>query len=284
MITSLNGSFSGLIAYRDNTTEPFRGTFDSRFQEFDPLGVSAAIDALSNTDVVNDVTALIPLSGSFVGVNPGTVVAVRSSSTLNLTIDGEGYFNIVDTNSGVTYYTRNLNMQISGGSTLAFNNYEVQPMITLPPGTINFFVEANGMVSVVTLSDPNNPILVGQIQTSTFNTPPIDIGNGIFAEGASSPITGVPGDPGFGSLIQGFIEEVNPARSDISDVVLRMDATITRDNGIPLSFAVVYEFGEARLVGSEEVIELLRSDTQGFVTKFNTMLQNATGDPNLSVQ
>lgn len=284
MITSLNGSFSGLIAYRNNTTTPFRGTFDSRFQEWDPQGLSAAVDALSNVDVAQDVTALIPIAGSFVGIPPGTVVAVQSSNTFTLTIDGDGYFNLVDPGTGNPYYARNITMQVGGGSVLAFGDYEVQPTISLPSDTLQFFVASDGIISVTTVSDPATPMLVGQIQISTFATPPTHIGNGIYEEGASPPIMGNPGDPGFGELKQSFVETINTARADISDVVMRIDATITRDNGVSLSFAVVYEFGDARLVGSDEAIELLRADTQGFLTKFNSMLQNATGDLNLSVQ
>ena len=283
MITSLNGSFSGLIAYRDNSIMPFRGTFDSRFQEFDQFGLSAAIDALSNTDVATDVTAYLPLAGSFVGIPPGTVVAVQSSNTFTLTIDGDGYFQIVNPNDGVTYYTRNILMTVSAGSTMGFGIYEVQPTITLPPGTTNFFIADNGLVSITIGSDPTQ-ILVGQIQTATFTTPPIDIGNGIFMEGASSPIVGVPGDPGFGTLIQGFVEQVNTAREDVSEVVLRIDATFTQDNGPEGTFAIVYEAGNARLIGSEATINALRADTQGYLSKFNTILQNASGDPNLTVQ
>lgn len=283
MITSLNGSFSGLIAYRDNSVKPFRGTFDSRFQEFDQFGLSAAIDALSNTDVASDVTALLPLGGSFVGIPPGAVIAVHSTNTFTLTIDGDGYFQIVNPNDGVTYYTRNILMTVSVGSTMGFGIYEVQPAITVPPGTSQFFITDNGMVSVTLGADPTQ-ILVGQLQIATFATPPVDIGNGILAEGASSPVVGVPGDPGFGILKQGFVERINTAREDISEVVLRIDATFTQDNGPEGTFAIVYEAGSARLIGSETTINALRADTQGYLTKFNTILQNASGDPNLAVQ
>lgn len=284
MITSLSGSFSGLIAYRDNSNKPFRGTFDSRFQEFDQFGLSAAIDALSDVNVAHDVTTYLPLAGSFVGIPSGSVVAVHSSNTFTLTIDGEGYFQILNPDDGVVYYTRNLLMTVGAGDIFSFGNYQIQPMITLPPGTAQFFIGGDGLVSITLDSDPNNLILVGQIQTATFTSAPTSIGNGVFTEGSSSPIIGTPGDPGFGLLKQSFVEQVNTARGDIANVVLRIDATFTRDNGPQGTFAIVYESGHARLIGSLADISVLRTDNQGYLAKFNTILQNATGDDNLEVQ
>lgn len=282
MITSLSGSFSGIIAYRDNTSKPFRGTFDSRFQEFDPQGLSAAIDALSNVDVVDDVTPLIPITGSFVGVPPGTTVAVKSQDILNLTVDGPGFYILNDPDTGVNVYARNVLMRLTPGDFLQFGKYSLQPQVTLPPGTSNIFVGVDGIVSVVIAPDPSL-IQIGQIQLASFTTPPTDIGGGIFEEGASPPIYQIPGDPSVGFIKQGFTEQRNLARTDTSDVVLQVDGIITRDNGPKLAFAVIYEFGSAVLVGSEEAIQLIRTDSQGFLTQFNKMLQNATGDPNLAV-
>lgn len=283
MITSLSGSFSGLIAYRDNSNVPFRGTFDSRFQEFDRFGLSAAIDALSDQRVAQQITSFLPLTGSFVGVPPGATVAVRSADTINLTIDGEGFFILIDPNVGTPVYARNVSVMVGSGQVMSFGIYPLQPQITLPLDTSNFFITADGMVSVTIGSDPNL-ITVGQMQLSTFATPPIDIGGGLFVEGASPAIYDVPGNNGLGTVKQGFVEEVNHARGDIVEVVIRIDATFTSDNGPGDTFAVVYESGNARLIGSTAAINTLRADSQGFLARFNTILQNTTGDPNLAVQ
>lgn len=280
MITSLSGSFSGIIAYRNNTNTPFRGTFDSKSLEFDPFGQSGAVDALSNIDVASDVTAFIPLGGSFVGVPPGTMVPVQANF-LNVTLDGDGYFILNDPDSGITYYARNILMAITPGESLSFGKYTVQPQVTLPPNTINILVGADGMVSA--MLDDASTVIVGSIEVAIFETPPTDIGGGIFEEGASSPQNGTPGTPDFGSLVQGFTEERNPARSDISDVVLRVEAVITSDDSPEMTFAVIYEAGSARLIGSTEAIDSLRTSDH-FATMFNTMLQNATGDSNLRVE
>lgn len=281
MITSLSGSFSGLIAYRNNTTTPFHGTFDSRELEFDPFGQSGAVDALSDVNVAHDITSFIPLAGSFIGVPPGTVVPVQAQF-LNLTLDGDGFYILTDPNVGTNLYARNLLLTIGPGQALSHGPYPVVPSLTLPLDTINIFVAPDGMVSVTIGSDPN-PVIVGQFQLAAFATPPTDIGNGLFIEGASPPIQDVPGNPGYGTIKQGFVEERNNARSDIADVVIRIDAVITSTNNSELTFAVVYESGHARLIGSTDAINMLRTDDH-FATMFNNMLQNATGDNNLKVE
>lgn len=280
MITSLSGSFSGIIAYRNNTSTPFRGTFDSKSLEFDPFGQSGAVDALSNVDVANDVTAFLPLGGSFVGVPSGAVVPVQANF-LNVTLDGDGYFILNDPDSGVNFYARNILMALTPGQSLSFGKYILQPQITLPSNTVNILMGADGVVSV--MLDDGSTVTVGAIEVSIFNTPPTDLGGGIFEEGASPPQNGAPGTPGYGTLVQGFVEERNPARNDISDVVLRVEAVITSDDHPEMTFAVVYEAGSARLIGSTEAINSLRTDDH-FASMFNTMLQNATGDSNLRVE
>lgn len=281
MITSLSGSFTGLIAYRNNTTTPFRGTFDSRSLEFDPFGHSGAMDALSDVSVANDITAFIPLTGSFIGVPPGAVVPVQAQF-LNLTLDGGGYFIVIDPNAGTPLYTRNLLLTIGLGQALSFGPYPVQPSLTLPLDTTNIFVAPDGTVSVTIGVDPT-PMIIGQFQLADFATPPTDVGGGFFIEGASSPIQDVPGNNGYGTIKQGFLEERNNARGDVADVVIRIDAVITSTDNPELTFAVVYESGNARLIGSIEAIDMLRTDDH-FASMFNNMLQNATGDSNIRVE
>lgn len=63
----------------------------------------------------------------------------------------------------------------------------------------------------------------------------------------------------------------------VSDVVCNVNAKVSFSDGSHGEFAVVYEFGEARFVGSTEVQTLLAIDTTGALDAYNQMLTDAAG-------
>ncbi len=63
----------------------------------------------------------------------------------------------------------------------------------------------------------------------------------------------------------------------VSDITCNVNAKVSYDDGTHGEFAVVYEFGDARFVGDEQVHADLLADTQGFLVEFNKMLTDAAG-------
>jgi hypothetical protein len=63
----------------------------------------------------------------------------------------------------------------------------------------------------------------------------------------------------------------------VSDVACSVNARISYNDGTHGDFAVVYEFGDARFIGSEDVHQDILNDTQGHLVEFNKMLTDTAG-------
>jgi flagellar basal-body rod protein FlgG len=91
----------------------------------------------------------------------------------------------------------------------------VQPGISVPQGAIDVVVSKTGEVQVKTADSPDLQT-VGQIQLATFiNDAGLEaMGDNLFLETGASGQANLasPGEPGFGTVTQGFVEasNVNP--------------------------------------------------------------------------
>jgi len=156
------------------------------------------------------------------GVKAGGVYRISEQGTLTQTenpydmaIQGNGYFQIT-LPSGETGYTRDGAFQLSDqGELVTSDGYPVQPGITVPQGTVGFTVSKTGEVQVTTQGNPQ-PQTIGQLELASFmNEAGLEAkGGNLFIETAASgaPNVAAPGQPGFGTLTQGFVEasNVNP--------------------------------------------------------------------------
>jgi flagellar basal-body rod protein FlgG len=137
---------------------------------------------------------------------------ISTENTLDLAVQGKGYFQIT-LPSGETAYTRAGSFQLSPtGEIVTADGYTVLPGLTIPNDAIDVTVNASGEV-LVTLSGQVVPQNVGQIELATFaNEVGLQgIGDNMFLETTASgtAITGVPGQAGFGTALQGFLESSN---------------------------------------------------------------------------
>jgi flagellar basal body rod protein FlgC/flagellar basal body rod protein FlgG len=86
-------------------------------------------------------------------------------------------------------------------------DYFLEPSITFPEGSYNLFLREDGRVLANVNGDREE---IGEIMLYRFPNPSdlIKVANHIFIEfeHSGSPIEGTPGDPGFGSLVQGYLE------------------------------------------------------------------------------
>jgi len=107
----------------------------------------------------------------------------------------------------------------------------------VPQNAVSVSVSKTGQVDVVLGGADPTPQTIGQLQLATFvNEGGLEAkGGNLFLETAASgaPIAGTPGDPGFGTLMQGFVEasNVNP--------VAEITALITAQRAYEMNSRVV---------------------------------------------
>lgn len=153
------------------------------------------------------------------GVKAGGVYRIAEQGAMtqtgnryDLAIDGQGYFR-VEMPSGLDAYTRAGSFQLSDqGELVTSDGNRIQPGITIPQGAIDVMVSKTGEVQVK-LSNQAELQTVGQIDLATFvNEAGLEaIGGNLFLETAASgqPTVSRPGEPGVGTLTQGFLEASN---------------------------------------------------------------------------
>lgn len=153
------------------------------------------------------------------GVRPASVSKLFSegdfestNNPLDVAIEGDGFFQVT-LPSGETAYTRSGAFKLNQDGTLVTaDGFEITPTITVPPDALGITISTDG---IVTVRQPNvaTPTEVGQLQTVRFQNPAglRAMGRNLFQETESSgtPTTGNPGENGFGTLAQGFLESSN---------------------------------------------------------------------------
>lgn len=151
----------------------------------------------------------------------GTLLS--TSGTLDVAIQGKGFFQVT-LPTGETAYTRAGGFQISpDGIIVTDNGFEVTPAITIPQNATSISINQSGEV-YATIPGQTTAQLLGQIQTVTFiNEAGLQaLGDNLYLETAASstPITGTPGNDGFGTILQGFLENsnVNPV-SELTNLI-----------------------------------------------------------------
>ena len=192
----------------------------------------------------SDTGTVVP-SGAQVGLGVKTAAVYRideqgnlqqTSNTLDMAISGNGWFQVT-LPSGDTAYTRDGTFALSpNGEIVTADGYVVQPGITIPTNATSVTINSDGEV-LATVAGTVAPTNVGQIQLAVF---PNDAG--LSASGGNllmqtiasgSPVTGVPGSTGFGSVMQGFVETSNV------NVVTEMSSLITAQRAYEMNSRVI---------------------------------------------
>lgn len=140
-------------------------------------------------------------------------VFANTNNNYDLAIQGEGFFQVLLPN-GEFAYTRDGSFRTnSTGQLVTADGFLLQPPIAIPIDAISVTVGADGTVSVITGSNPNQSIQVGNVSLVRFANP-----GGLNAEGrnllsqssaSGAPLQGIPGTNGIGTLQQGFLELSN---------------------------------------------------------------------------
>jgi flagellar basal-body rod protein FlgG len=168
----------------------------------------------------SDNGTIVP-SGAQVGLGVKTAAIYRiteqgnlqqTSNTLDTAIQGNGYYQIT-LPSGETAYTRDGTFSLApDGTIVTADGYPVVPGIVVPTNAITVTINQSGQVQVTTSGQTTSTTL-GQIQLASFpNEGGLDaVGDNLFLQTAASgnAVTGTPSSPGFGNIMQGFVETSN---------------------------------------------------------------------------
>ncbi len=136
----------------------------------------------------------------------------RTDNELDVAIEGDGFFQVT-LPTGDTAYTRSGAFKVnSTGAMVTSEGFLILPNVTIPTTALNITIGTDGTVSVIN-AGTTAPAQVGQLQLVRFQNPAglSSQGRNLFLETSASggPLTGTPGEQGFGTLAQGFIENSN---------------------------------------------------------------------------
>ncbi|HDD43995.1 MAG TPA: flagellar basal-body rod protein FlgG [Candidatus Desulfofervidus auxilii] len=136
----------------------------------------------------------------------------KTDNPLDMAIEGDGFFQILLPN-GELAYTRSGAFKLDReGRIVTSDGYLLQPEIAIPEDTINITIGSDGTISV---TQPGQSVAsqVGQLQIVKFINPAglKSIGRNLFipTESSGEPIIGIPGEEGFGTIAQGYLELSN---------------------------------------------------------------------------
>ncbi len=168
----------------------------------------------------SDIGTIVPSGLQLgLGVRIGSVYRIHEQGPLQITdnpldlaVTGNGFFQITLPNGDIAY-TRSGTFQVdANGNVVTSQGYLLEPAITVPQDTVSIEINETGQVFAkidgqVALQN------LGQIQLANFVNPTgLDAqGDNLYkeTEASGAPTTGNPGDPSFGSVRQGALENSN---------------------------------------------------------------------------
>ena len=155
---------------------------------------------------------------------------------LDVAIEGNGYFEVT-LPSGVSAYTRDGGLARSAdGLVVTSDGYPLVPDITIPDGARSISISADGEVFAY-FRDQVQPQELGQVSLVGFSNPKglEAIGSNLFTEtsASGSPLVGLPGTDGLGTLRQGYVEESSV------DAVREITELIKAQRGYELNSKVI---------------------------------------------
>ncbi len=136
----------------------------------------------------------------------------QTGNTLDLAIEGEGFFQIQQPNGDLAYTRSGAFKKDSQGRLVTSDGFTVDPEISIPENALTVTVGVDGIISV-TIPGQAQPQQVGTLQLARFINPAglLSQGRNLFipTQASGDATTGTPGQDGFGTLLQGFVEGSN---------------------------------------------------------------------------
>ena len=136
----------------------------------------------------------------------------QTQNQLDLTVEGKGFFQILQPDGEIGYTRAGAFKLDSDGRMVNSDGYPMEPEITVPEDTVNITIGPDGTVSVLQAND-TEASEVGTIELAMFTNAAglKDVGRNLYetTDASGDPITGVPGEDGFGTIAQGYLEMSN---------------------------------------------------------------------------
>ena len=135
---------------------------------------------------------------------------MQTDNRFDLAIEGDGFFQIDD--DGDTVYTRAGSFRTDSEGVLCNSEgLKLIPEVTIPDDAVNFTVDSGGTWTAT--DEFGNSLGSGRIELAKFINPAglTSLGRNLYAktEGSGEATTGNPGETGFGTLSQNFLEMSN---------------------------------------------------------------------------
>ncbi len=153
------------------------------------------------------------------GVKPAAVTKVFSQGDLILTeneldiaIEGDGFLQVEVPNGNTSYTRAGALKRDSNGRLTTSDGYPIIPAITIPDGARQITISETGIVSAI-IGDDTESTELGNLELAGFtnNAGLAAQGKNLFQESSASgtPQIGTPGEDGFGTLLQTYLEGSN---------------------------------------------------------------------------
>ena len=175
------------------------GAQDSSGQ-YTPTGVSVGLGSTVSSTQTNF------LQGAF----------QQTGKQLDLAIEGQGFFQVLDPSTGETIYTRAGNFNVNSNGNMVMGSAStgrlLEPGVDIPQDATAISIGPDGIVSV---KQPGTTTMsqVGQIQLAQFINPDglLKLGENLYSEtdASGAAIQGNPGQEGIGVIRQGMLEKSN---------------------------------------------------------------------------
>lgn len=199
---------NNLANVNTNGFKKSRGDFqDLLYQTIVPAGASSSGDTTVPTGIQVGM-----------GVRPVAVQKIftqgeyqQTGNSLDLAIDGDGFFQIVQPSGEIGYSRAGAFKMDSEGRIVTSDGYLLEPAITVPSTALTVTIGPSGVVSAKNADGSITDI--GQLELAKFTNPAglNSVGRNMYLTTASSgeAVTGTPGIDGFGTISQGFLELSN---------------------------------------------------------------------------
>jgi flagellar basal-body rod protein FlgG len=164
-----------------------------------------------------------------------------TNNSLDIAINGQGFFQ-VSLPDGSTAYTRAGSFQLSAtGTIVTQDGYTLLPQMTVPANATDITVDPTGSVQIK-LDGQVTPTAVGPIQLAIFANPAglEAIGDNLLnaTPASGDPQTAQPGQPGYGRLVHGALENSNV------NIVSEITSLITAQRAYEMNSKVIQSTDE----------------------------------------
>ena len=136
----------------------------------------------------------------------------NTGNQLDMAIEGDGFFQIIQPNGEIAYTRAGTFKLDSDGRVVTSDGFPLEPELTIPTDTVALSIGTDGTVSVL-LAGEGEASVIGNIELAQFINPAglNSIGRNLFLPTSSSGdvTTGVPGEDGYGTIAQGYLEMSN---------------------------------------------------------------------------